>query len=167
MLAVRPLKKAGFLPMRIIIDDLHHPAVHALLNEHLQNMQELSPPDSVHALNLEKLRGPGITFWTAWEDDLLLGCGALKELDQKHGEVKSMRTPIAHRRKGAGRAILAHIIEVARVRGYERHSLETGAAEAFKPAHRLYESFGFTYCGPFGDYKEDQNSVFMSLGLEP
>lgn len=153
--------------MKVIIDDLQHPAIHALLNEHLQNMYELSPPESVHALKLEKLRTPAITFWTAWEDDLLLGCGALKELDPKHGEIKSMRTPLAHRRKGAGRAILAHIIEVARGRDYERLSLETGAAEAFKPAHNLYESFGFTYCGPFGDYPEDPNSIFMTLRLEP
>ena len=152
--------------MRIEIDDLQHPAVHALLSEHLQNMYELSPPESVHALNLEKLRGPGITFWTAWENDLLLGCGALKQIDQKHGEIKSMRTPLAHRRKGAGRAILAHIIEVAKGRSYERLSLETGTAEAFKPAQKLYESFGFKYCGPFGDYTEDPNSVFMTLRLE-
>ena len=149
--------------MKIRIDDLQHAAIHALLNEHLQNMHELSPPESVHALNLEKLRAPDITFWTAWEDDLLLGCGALKELDPKHGEIKSMRTPIAHRRKGAGRAILAHIIEVAKQRSYERLSLETGSAEAFKPAQKLYESFGFTCCERFGDYPEDPNSVFMTL----
>jgi putative acetyltransferase len=152
--------------MHIKIDDLQHPAIHALLNEHLQSMYELSPPESVHALSLEKLRQPDITFWTAWENDLLLGCGALKELDQKHGEVKSMRTPIAHRRKGVGFAILSHIIEVAKGRGYERLSLETGAEDAFKPAQKLYERFGFTYCGPFGDYKEDPNSVFMTIRLE-
>jgi putative acetyltransferase len=152
--------------MKIIIDDLQHPAIHALLNEHLQNMYELSPPESVHALNLQKLLVPEITFWTAWENDLLLGCGALKELDPKHGEIKSMRTPVAHRRKGAGRAILAHIIEVAKERAYERLSLETGSADAFKPAQKLYESFGFSYCGPFGDYLEDPNSVFMTLLLD-
>lgn len=152
--------------MQIKIDDLQHPAIHALLNEHLQNMYELSPPESVHALDLEKLRAPEITLWTAWENDLLVGCGALKELDLKHGEIKSMRTPSAHRRKGVGRFILAHIIEVARRRAYERLSLETGSEDAFKPAQKLYESFGFTYCGPFGDYKEDPNSVFMTLVLK-
>ncbi len=152
--------------MKIIIDDLQHPAIHALLSEHLQNMYELSPPESVHALNLDELRTPDITFWTAWENDVLLGCGALKEIDHNHGEIKSMRTPLAHRRRGAGRAILAHIIEVARRRGYERLSLETGTAEAFKPAQKLYEGFGFTYCGPFGDYTEDPHSVFMTLRLE-
>src|SRR5260221_280894 len=87
------------------------------------------------------------------------------ELDDKPGEVKSMRTPIALGRKGVGRAILAHIIEVARSRSYERLSLETGSMEAFKPAQRLYESFGFTYCGPFGEYTEDPNSVFMTMRL--
>jgi putative acetyltransferase len=152
--------------MIIKTDDLQHPAVHALLNEHLQNMYELSPPESVHALNLEKLRAPGITFWTAWENDLLLGCGALKELDRNHGEIKSMRTPIAHRRKGAGRAILAYIIEIAKKRSYERLSLETGSTDDFKPAQILYESFGFRYCEPFGDYQDDPNSVFMTLRLD-
>jgi len=151
--------------MRIEIDDLSRPAIHALLNEHLKNMHELSPPGSVHALDLDKLRKPGITFWSAWEGPVLLGCGALKELDRKHGEVKSMRTPAALRRKGAGRAILAHIVEVARSRSYQRLSLETGSAEAFKPAQRLYESFGFEYCGRFGEYADDPNSVFMTMPL--
>lgn len=151
--------------MKLEVDDLCRPAVHALLNEHLQSMKDLSPPESVHALDLDGLRTPEITFWTAWDGPVLLGCGALKELDPKHGEVKSMRTPNAHRRKGAGRTILRHIVEVARVRSYERLSLETGAMDAFVPAHRLYESFGFTLCGPFGDYIEDPNSVFMTMRL--
>jgi putative acetyltransferase len=151
--------------MKLEIDDLSRPAVHALLNEHLQSMHELSPPESVHALDLGRLRKPEITFWTAWEGPILLGCGALKELDRKHGEVKSMRTPNARRRKGVGRAILTHIIQVARSRSYERLSLETGSAEAFKPAQMLYESFGFTCCGPFGEYIEDPNSLFMTLRL--
>jgi putative acetyltransferase len=151
--------------MKIEIDDLSRPEIHALLNEHLQSMYALSPPESVHALDLEKLRKPGITFWSAWEGSVLLGCGALKELDPSHGEVKSMRTPAALRRKGAGRAILAHIIEVARSRAYERLSLETGSVDAFKPAQRLYQSAGFAYCGPFGDYVQDPNSVFMTLRL--
>jgi putative acetyltransferase len=151
--------------MQIEVDDLSRPAIHALLNEHLQSMYEMSPPESVHALDLEKLRQPGITFWSAWQGSLLLGCGALKELDRKHGEVKSMRTPSARRRQGTGRAILAHIIEVARSRAYERLSLETGSMEAFRPAQRLYESFGFSYCGPFGEYVEDPHSTFMTLCL--
>lgn len=151
--------------MRIEVDDLSRPEIHALLSEHLRNMHELSPRESVHALDLEGLRRPEITFWSAWEGSILLGCGALKELHSKHGEIKSMRTPNALRRRGAGKAILAHILEVARSRGYERVSLETGAAEAFRPAQALYRSVGFTSCGPFGDYAHDPNSVFMTLCL--
>ncbi len=151
--------------MNIETDDLTRPEVHALLNEHLQNMYELSPPESVHALDLDRLRSPDITFWSAWEGPLLLGCGALKELDPTHGEVKSMRTPNALRRRGAGRAMLAHIIDVARSRSYERLSLETGTLDGFAPALKLYESFGFTVCGPFADYAEDPYSVFMTLRL--
>ena len=151
--------------MEIRVDDLTGPEIHALLEEHLRQMHRQSPPESVHALDLECLRQPDITFWTVWEDGQLLGCGALKELDPTHGEVKSMRTPKTLRRRGAGRAILIRIIEEARARGYARLSLETGAHEAFLPAQRLYESFGFSYCGPFGSYAPDPNSVFMSLAL--
>jgi Acetyltransferases len=151
--------------MRIERDDLSRRQVHDLLREHLANMYELSPPESVHALDLDKLRAPGITFWTAWDGDVLLGCGALKELDPAHGEVKSMRTPKALRRRGAGRAMLVHIVAEARRRGYRRLSLETGAQEGFRPAAELYRSFGFVECGPFADYKLDPNSVFMTLEL--
>lgn len=131
--------------MKIEIDDLSRPALHELLNEHLHSMYALSPPGSVHALDLEKLRKPDVTFWSAWEGVLLLGCGALKEITLTHGEVKSMRTPSARRRQGAGRAILAHIIETAKSRSYDRLSLETGSMDAFKPAQKLYASFGFIY----------------------
>ena len=151
--------------MHIEIDDLSRPEIHALLKEHLQSMYELSPPESVHALDLEKLRAPEITFWSAWDGSQLLGCGALRELDPRHGEVKSMRTPNSRRRQGIGRAILAHIVGVARSRGYERLSLETGSVAAFAPAHRLYESFGFAFCGPFGEYVDDPNSRFMTIRL--
>jgi len=151
--------------MRIELDDLSRPQIHALLNEHLRNMYAITPPASVHALDLDKLRRPEITFWTAWEDGQLLGCGALKELDRLHGEIKSMRTPEAHRRRGAGRAILNHIIAVARSRGYQRLSLETGTTEPFRPALTLYESVGFTACGPFGEYRDDPHSAFRTLLL--
>jgi putative acetyltransferase len=151
--------------MKIETDDLTRSEVHALLREHLQNMHELSPSESVHALDLEKLRQPDITFWTAWDNQTLLGCGALRELSSVHGEVKSMRTPAAMRRRGAGRQILEHILTTAKERGYERLSLETGTATAFVSAHRLYERAGFAVCGPFGDYEEDLNSVFMTLRL--
>ena len=151
--------------MRIETDDLLRPQIHALLEEHLQNMHAITPAESVHALDLDRLRQPSITFWSAWDDEQLLGCGALKELDAGHGEIKSMRTPAALRRRGAGKAILTHIVAVARSRGYERLSLETGVHAAFAPAHRLYEAFGFARCGPFGDYRPDPNSVFMTLRL--
>ena len=151
--------------MRIVADDLSGPEIRALLEEHLRSMHALSPPESVHALDLAKLRQPEISFWTAWDGGVLVGCGALKELDRSHGEIKSMRTPEALRRRGAGRAILAHIVDVARSRGYERLSLETGSTDAFAPAHRLYAGFGFRRCGPFADYAPDPNSVFMTLRL--
>ena len=147
-------------------DDLTGPEVQGLLAEHLRNMHEISPPESVHALDLTGLRRPEITFWTAWSaGGRLLGCGALKELDPRHGEVKSMRTAAAARGQGVGRAILSHIIATARARGYERLSLETGAEPAFVPARTLYESAGFEYCGPFADYRLDPNSVFLTLRL--
>ena len=151
--------------MEIRLDDLRGPEIRALLQEHLDNMHQLSPPESVHALDLDKLRRPDVTFWTVWSDGGLLGCGALRELTPTHGEVKSMRTANAHRRRGAGRAVLVHIIDEARRRSYQRLSLETGSMAAFTPAHRLYESFGFGYCGPFGEYVEDPNSLFMTMAL--
>lgn len=153
--------------MHIRLDDLSGDAIRELLAEHLRSMYELSPPESVHALDLEALKKPGITFWTAWSDDELLGCGALKELNPTHGEIKSMRTATPHRRKGVAKAVLAHIMEEARRRRYLRVSLETGSMQAFEPAQRLYQSFGFRYCGPFGDYAEDPNSVFMCISLDP
>ncbi len=148
--------------MRIEVDDLTRPQVLALLEEHLTNMHALSPRESVHALDVSGLRAPEITFWTVWDGDDLVGCGALKQLSPEHGEVKSMRTPERLRRRGAGRAILTHIVAVARERGYLRLSLETGAPEGFVPARKLYESFGFTYCGPFEGYKPDPNSLFLT-----
>ena len=152
--------------MRIEVDDLLRPEVRALLREHLTNMHELSPPESVHALGISGLQSPDVTFWTLWEGPVLMGCGALKELDPTHGEVKSMRTPAQQRRRGAGRAILTHIVAEARARGYQRLSLETGSMDAFRPAQTLYESFGFVRCGPFGSYKPDPYSAFMSLELK-
>jgi putative acetyltransferase len=124
-----------------------------------------SPPESVHALDLEALRKPDITFWSAWQDAELLGCGALKELDLLHGEIKSMRTAARHLRKGIAARLLRHIIEEAERRSYRRLSLETGSMEAFAPARRLYTRFGFRQCGPFGSYSEDPNSVFMTREL--
>jgi putative acetyltransferase len=151
--------------LNIKLDDLTGSEVAALIGEHLQSMALHSPAESRHALNLEGLKKPEITFWSAWEQDELVGCGALKELDGQHGEIKSMRTSSSHLRKGVAKRILQHIIEEAKRRGYQRLSLETGSMDAFKPARRLYASFGFQYCKPFSDYIEDPNSVFMAKEL--
>lgn len=136
-----------------------------MIAEHLAGMFADSPPESVHALDLEGLKKPEVTFWCAWEGEELMGCGAMKELDSQHGELKSMRTASAHLRKGVARNILAHIIEVAKERGYKRLSLETGSMDSFIPARKLYEDFGFSYCGPFADYAPDPNSAFMTKEL--
>jgi putative acetyltransferase len=151
--------------VRIELDDLSRGQVLALLEEHLHNMHALSPPDKVFAFDASKLKAPGVTFWTAWKDESLLGCAALKELSSTEGEIKSMRTPSAQRRTGAGRALLKHIVEVARARGYRVLYLETGCHPAFLPAQALYRSAGFELCGAFGSYCENGNSVFMSLRL--
>jgi putative acetyltransferase len=151
--------------VRIEIDDLSRPEVIALLQEHLRNMYELSPPEEVFAFDAEKLKAPDVAFWTAWDRGLLLGCAALKELSATEGEIKSMRTPSARRRTGAGRALLNHIIVVARSRAYRTLYLETGRHPAFVPAHTLYRSVGFKPCGPFGSYRENGSSVFMTLTL--
>lgn len=151
--------------MNIRIDDLTGPEIHALLQEHLDSMKLLSPPESMHALDLNKLRKPDITFWTGWENGELHGCGALKELDGQHAEIKSMRTAISHLRKGVAREMLSHILAEARRRNYQRVSLETGSVEAFIPARKLYAQFGFVDCGPFADYVEDPYSVFMTKAL--
>lgn len=151
--------------MDVRLDDLSGPEVRALLEEHLSSMHLISPPESVHALDIDALRQPGITFWSVWSGDELLGCGALKQIDSQHGEVKSMRTASAHRRKGVARAMLTHIVAEAKKRSYARLSLETGSQPAFDPARRLYASFGFAYCSPFGDYIDDPNSVFMTRAL--
>jgi putative acetyltransferase len=151
--------------MEIRIDDLSSPKIIELLREHLHSMTLHSPPESIHALDIEALRQPEITFWSVWDGSGLMGCGAIKELDSQHGEIKSMRTASAHLRKGVAAALMRHILDEARRRGYQRLSLETGSMEAFAPAHRLYASFGFKECAPFADYVEDPYSIFMSKEL--
>ncbi len=133
--------------MEIRTGDLDDPEVMQLLREHLQGAALHSPPESVHALDLDALRRPDITFWSVWENSGLTGCGAIKELDPTHGEIKSMRTASAHLRKGVATMLLQHILEEARCRSYARLSLETGSMDAFAPARRLYARFGFTECG--------------------
>jgi putative acetyltransferase len=151
--------------MDIRLDDLQGPEIVQLIREHLQSMADQSPPESVHALGLEALRQPDITFWTAWSNSELMGCGALKELDARHGEIKSMRTAAPHRRKGVAARLLRHLVAEAKQRSYRRLSLETGSQESFAAARNLYASFGFQYCAPFADYVEDPNSVFMTKEL--
>lgn len=152
--------------MRIMIDNLQGPEIIGLLQEHLAEMRSVSPPESVHALDLSGLRKPDITFWTVWLGSDLAGCGALKELSPEHGEIKSMRTARHHKRKGMAAHMLRHILDEAARRGYRRLSLETGSQPHFAPARSLYASFGFQSCAPFGDYVDDPNSVFMTKGLE-
>jgi putative acetyltransferase len=152
--------------LRIVVDSLRGPEIIALLQEHLAEMRSVSPPESVHALDLSGLRKPDITFWTLWLGSELAGCGALKELSSDHGEIKSMRTAHRHKRKGIAANMVRHILGEAARRGYRRLSLETGSQPHFAPARALYASFGFQRCGPFGDYVDDPNSVFMTRVME-
>lgn len=151
--------------MEIRIDALDGPEIINLLEEHLRHMIEVTPPGSMHALDLDALRQPEIVFWSAWENGELLGCAALKELDPRHGEIKSMRTAPGHLGKGVASGLLRHMLAEARRRDYQRLSLETGSQPAFDPAKKLYGKFGFTRCAPFADYREDPNSVYMTLEL--
>ncbi len=151
--------------MDIRLDDPRSPPARRLLGQHLDEMALHSPPESRHALDADGLCDPSITFWTAWRDGALLGCGALKELGPRHGEIKSMRTAPEHRRNGVATAMLAFIVAEAKRRGYGRLSLETGSMAAFRPAHELYARHGFGFCEPFGDYRPDPNSVFMTREL--
>jgi len=151
--------------LRIEIDDLSHPKVAELLQQHLDDMYATSPAESVHALDLDKLRQSDITFWTAWKQQSLLGCGALKTLSAHHAEIKSMRTARQHLRKGVAAQILKHIILQAKMRDLKRLSLETGSQAFFQPAIALYKSHGFAFCEPFADYKTDPSSKFMTLAL--
>jgi len=146
-------------------DDLRGPEIAALLSAHLELMRSISPPGSVHALDLDGLRRPEITFWTVWEESRLLGCGALKELDKAHGEIKSMHTAAAARGRGVARALVEHILGEARRRSYRRLSLETGGTADFAAAHRLYADFGFRPSAPFGNYRPDPFSLCMTLEL--
>ena len=151
--------------METRVDDLRGLEIAALLEGHLAHMRTLSPPDTVHALNLDGLRVPEVTFWTVWDGPELLGCGALKELTPDFAEIKSMRTAPEHRGRGVGGLVLRHILSVARERGYRRVSLETGTHADFQPAHRLYKRFGFDYCDAFADYEITPHNVCMTLEL--
>jgi putative acetyltransferase len=151
--------------MRIVRDDLTHPDVIGLLDLHLRSAFENSPPGSVFALDLSGLRDPAVTLWSAWKGDDLLGMGALKQLDARHGELKSMRTAPAHLRKGVAAAMLDHLVAEGRRRGYARLSLETGNNAPFAAARAMYERAGFVPCGPFADYSDESFSRYYTLAL--
>ncbi|MGP3976201.1 GNAT family N-acetyltransferase [Streptomyces sp. 8N114] len=148
--------------MTIAVDDLSGPEIAEFLEEHVQQMRSLTPLESKHALDLDGLRKPEVTFWSALEEDTLVGCGAIKMLDPSHAELKSMRIRPTRQRSGIASMLLRHIIAEAEGMGFTRLSLETGSAEFFLPARRLYEKFGFQYCEPFADYRPDPNSAFMT-----
>ena len=152
-------------PIKIVIDDLTSPKVIAFLNDHMQHMIKITPPGCVHALDIEALKRPEITFWSVWEESELVCCGALKELNSREAELKSMRTLPSHLGKGIASHLLKLILSEAKRRGYHRISLETGSYEAFRPARNLYEKFGFKYSKPFSDYYENPNSVFMTIEI--
>ena len=151
--------------IEIRVDDLSGDATRTLIAAHLAGMHDTSPPESVHALDIDALRHPSITFWSARVGDEIAGIGALKQLDARRGELKSMRVDDAFRGSGVGRALLRHIIEVARTRGMTSLWLETGTTEDFLPAQRLYESEGFVRCDPFEGYALDPFSVFFTRSL--
>ncbi|WP_043263127.1 GNAT family N-acetyltransferase [Streptomyces sp. CT34] len=148
--------------MKITVDDLSGPEIAGFLNEHVQQMRAITPLESKHALDLDELRRPEVTFWSAREDGTLVGCGAIKRLDADHAELKSMRTTPQRTRSGIASRLLEHILTEAGRRGFTRLSLETGSAEFFLPARKLYEKFGFERCAPFADYRPDPNSTFMT-----
>ncbi|MEZ8123911.1 GNAT family N-acetyltransferase [Vibrio splendidus] len=151
--------------MDIKIDDLSGGEVIELLEEHLADMYAISPPDSVHALDIKDLKSPEITFFSAWKENQLLGCVAIKELDTQHAELKSMRTTQFARQSGVASKLLQHVLDTAAARQYQQISLETGSEDYFKPARNLYEKFGFDYCEPFADYELDPYSQFMTIEL--
>lgn len=151
--------------MLIKIDDLSDKRIINFLEEHIQEMKSVSPPESKHALDLTGLRKPDITFWSMWDEEEVIGCGAYKRLDSQHAEIKSMRVSFKHRGNGVASILLQHIVNEAIAHGYNKLSLETGAMPFFEPARKLYNKYGFKPCQPFNDYHEDSNSVFMSLNL--
>jgi putative acetyltransferase len=151
--------------MDIRVGELHNERVIALLKEHHEDMLTHSPEESVHALDLNALEAPDITFWSFWINKKLAGIGAIKEIDKTHGEIKSMRTSSDHLRQGIARRLLEHIIKQASIRSYKRLSLETGTMDAFLPAQKLYQQFGFKECEPFSNYEKDPYSIFMTKDI--
>ncbi len=151
--------------MRMVQGGLDEPQVLALLQAHVAGVQSSTGPASAHALDAEGLRAPDIEFWTAWAGPVLAGCVALKHVEDRHGEVKSMHVAAAMRRRGVGTMLLQHVLAVAREAGLRRLSLQTGSWAYFQPAHAFYRRHGFVECAPFGDYAEDGNSLFFTRAL--
>ena len=151
--------------MQIKIDPLTNTLIETFLRQHLEDMRAVSPPESCHALDMQSLKHPSVTFWTLWEGDCLYGCGGMKAIDNRHAEIKSMRVAPEHRGKGLASFILEHILQEAKNKGFNRLSLETGSMDFFIPARKLYQNYGFIECAPFGEYKEDPNCVFMTYQI--
>ncbi len=148
--------------MKIVAGGLDDPRVIAMLKFHFDTNHAVTPPGSVHVFDLSRLKQPDVYFCSAWDDEKLMGVGAFKVLSPTHAEVKSMHTAKELRRTGTGAAIMLHLIDEARARGIKRLSLETGSFDYFAPARALYAKYGFEECGPFGNYKPDLNSTFMT-----
>ena len=153
--------------MKIVVDDLSGPQIAEFLREHIQQMRSITPLESKHALDLDALRTPEVTFWSVMDGDAVVSCGAIKQLDPAHAELKSMRTAPARTRSGIASLLLGHILTEAKRRGFSRLSLETGTAEFFLPARMLYEKLGSDYCEPFAHYKHgsDGSSQTQKDGL--
>ena len=151
--------------IEIKLDDLSGDSIKKLLQTHLTNAALHSPQDAIFALDLEALKAPEISFWSVWQNEEILACGAIKMLDKEHAEIKSMHTLEKARGKGIGNQLVNHIIQQARAKNIKRLSLETGTADAYFPAHRLYKRHGFQECPAFSDYQESIHSLYMTKSI--
>ena len=152
--------------MKSIEGNFEHLKVNDLLVKHFKELKSVSPEGSAHVLDISGLKDPSIKFWSIWEENTLIGCGALKFLDENHGEFKSIRVVDDYRKKGYGFKIINHLIEEAKKLNVKKLSLETGSGDFFLPARKLFQKVGFEKCSPFAHYKEDTNSCYMSLDLK-
>ncbi len=151
--------------MKSIENNFDHPEVNSLLTKHFIELRSVSPEGSAHVLDIPGLKIPSIKFWSLWDNDQLIGCGALKFLSEEHGEFKSIRVDDKHRKKGMGEKIISHLIYQAKKIGIKKLSIETGAGDFFLPARKLFSKFGFKKCPPFAHYKDDPNSCYYTLNL--
>tara|TARA_B100000131_G_C18103561_1_gene606930 strand:- start:966 stop:1421 length:456 start_codon:yes stop_codon:yes gene_type:complete len=149
--------------MKSIENNFDDPKVNELLNKHFFELRSVSPEGSTHVLDIPGLKDPSIRFWSLWENDELIGCGAIKIFDNNHGEFKSIRVADKFRKSGVGEKIISHLIDRAKQIGIKKLSIETGAGDFFLPARKLFKKFGFISCKPFAHYKEDPNSRYYTL----